>query len=248
MSPITKSGKRAAEGMSIYEHLTEVRRRLLICLGAVIVMATVAFLEYNQILNWLKEPYCQSVPKGQSCNFFVTGPLDGLTLRIKIAFFGGLLLATPVLFYQIWRFITPGLRPKEKRYVIPFVTASIVFFVAGCGVAFFIFQRALKFLKSIGGTHLIAIYNPINYLNLIILMMVIFGIMFEFPVILVSLELANVVTPNRLLKSWRWAVIGIVVAAGVLVPSSDPFSMMALALPLIFFYFGSIGVGKLAGK
>jgi sec-independent protein translocase protein TatC len=247
MSPITKSGKRAAEGMTIYEHLTEARKRLMISFGAVIFFAIFAFIDYNQILSWMSHPYCETQKPGH-CNFYITGPLDGLTLRIKIAFFGGLLLAAPVVFYQLWRFITPGLRAKEKRYVIPFVAASIVFFAGGCAMAYAIFEQALKFLQSIGGHQLMEIYNPISYLNLIILMMVIFGAMFEFPVVLVCLELANIVTPNRLLKSWRWAIILIVIAAGVFTPSGDPFSMMALALPLILFYFGSIGVGKLAGK
>jgi sec-independent protein translocase protein TatC len=246
MSPITKSGRRAVAGMSIAEHLQEARKRLLIAFTAVLLLGVFAFIDYNQILHWLQEPYCR-VSKGD-CRFLVTGPLDGLTLRIKIAFFGGLLLGSPVVFYEMWRFITPGLKRNEKKYALPFVAASVIFFAAGCVVAYFSFEHALQFLQSIGGHELQARYNPVSYLNLIILMMVIFGITFEFPVVLVSLEFAGIVTPNQLLRSWRWALIGITIVAGVFTPSGDPFSMLALMVPLIFFYFASIVVGKLARR
>ena len=169
MSPITKSAKRAATGMSIAEHLAEARRRILIAFGAVLVFAVFAFVDYPQILSWLQHPYCQIQPK--HCTFLATGPLDGLTLRIKIALFGGLLLASPVVFYEIWRFVTPGLKSKEKRYVIPFVAASVLFFVAGCAMAFFSFGHALHFLQVIGGKELQSYYQPNSYLSLVILMM-----------------------------------------------------------------------------
>ena len=183
-----------------------------------------------------------------SCTLFVTSPLDGLTLRIKIALFGGLVLASPVILFQVWRFVTPGLKASERRYAIPFVLASFVLFLSGAATAYLTLPHALAWLKSVGGSSLTSIYDPIPYLGLILLMMAIFGLTFEFPVVLVSLELARVVTPARLLRSWRWAVIIIVVVAAVFTPSSDPFSMLALAVPLIAFYFISIGIGKLLGR
>jgi sec-independent protein translocase protein TatC len=183
-----------------------------------------------------------------SCSLFVTSPLDGLSLRVKIAMFGGLVLASPVILFEIWRFVTPGLKASERRYAIPFVISAFVLFLAGCATAYYTLPHALGFLKSVGGPNLQAIYDPIPYLGLILLMMTLFGLTYQFPVILVSLELARVVTPARLLRSWRWAVIIIVVVAAVFTPSSDPFSMFALALPLIVFYFVSIGIGKLLGR
>ena len=178
----------------------------------------------------------------------MTSPLDGLSLRVKIALFGGLVLASPVILFQIWRFVTPGLKATERRYAIPFVLSAFVLFLLGAATAYITLPHALGWLKSVGGPNLQAIYDPIPYLGLILLMMTIFGLTFEFPVVLVSLELARVVTPARLLQSWRWAVIIIVVVAAVFTPSSDPFSMFALAIPLVFFYFLSIGIGKLLGR
>ena len=218
MSPVTKSAKRAATGMSIGEHLGEARRRLMIALAAVLIGAVIAFIDYNQILGWMQSPLCQVNP--HSCTFLVTAQLDGLTLRIKIGFFGGLLLGSPVVFYEIWRFITPGLKAREKKYAIPFVVAAVVFFAGGCAMAYFSFEHALKFLQSIGGHELQAHYNPVSYLNLVLLMMFIFGLTFEFPVVLVSLELAGIVTPRQLMKSWRWAIIAITVVAGGFTPRS----------------------------
>jgi sec-independent protein translocase protein TatC len=121
-------------------------------------------------------------------------------------------------------------------------------FLAGCALAYYIFPHALEFLKAIGGPELRQIYNPNQYLGLILLMMALFGITFEFPVVLVSLELLGVVTPKKLLSWWRWAVIGIALAAAIFTPSSDPFSMLALAVPLTAFYFVSIAIGKILGR
>ncbi len=233
----------AASGMTLAEHLAEARHRIMVSLLAIIVLGVAAFLFYPQILQFLQHPYCRDVPK--RCQFLVTNPLDGLTLRVKIAFFGGLLFASPVWFWEMWRFITPGLRARERRYAVPFVAASVLFFAAGCAVAYFSFGHALSFLQSIGGHSLVAFYNPNQYLGLFLMMMFIFGVTFEFPVVLVALELAHVVTPRQLLRSWRYALIAIVVAAAVFTPSGDPLSMFALAIPLTAFYFLAIGVGKL---
>jgi sec-independent protein translocase protein TatC len=252
------------DNMTLGEHLGELRRRVVICVIAFVIAGTVAAIAYEPILHFLIHPLCSVAASTQhhggqsngsllitsngSCNLYVTSPLDGLTLRIKIAVFGGLVLASPVILFELWRFVTPGLKASERRYAIPFVLTSFVLFLAGAATAYFALPHALGFLKSVGGPNLQAIYDPIPYLGLILLMMGIFGLTYQFPVVLVSLELARVVTPARLLHSWRWAVIIIVVLAAVFTPSGDPFSMLVLAVPLIAFYFLSIGIGKLLGR
>ena len=168
--------------------------------------------------------------------------------QLKISRFAGFLFSTPVILWQLWRFITPGLKAKERRYAIPFVISSLVFFAAGVSLAYFTFNHALAWLQAIGGKQLVTDYNPNQYLSLFLLMMVVFGLTFEFPVILVALELARVVTPKQLLARWRYAVIGITILAATITPSSDPFSMLALAIPLTAFYFIAIAVGKLCRR
>ena len=238
--------RKAATGMTLAEHLAEARRRFLQSAVAVLIAGVVAFMVYPEILRFLQDPYCHALPR--HCTFLVTNQLDGLTLRVKIAFFGGLLFSSPFLFWHTWRFITPGLKAKERRYAVPFVGASILFFCGGVAVAYFSFGHAIAFLQSIGGHSLVSDYNPNQYLGLFLMMMFIFGLTFEFPVVLVALELAGVVTPRQLLHSWRYALIAITVASAVFTPSGDPLSMLALATPLTLFYFLSIGVGKLLKK
>lgn len=238
--------RKAESGMTLTEHLAEVRHRFLISTITVLFLGILAFLFYARILHVIQEPYCRADPR--HCLFLVTNPLDGLNLRIKIAFFTGMLFSSPVLFWQTWRFITPGLKARERRYAVPFVSASIIFFTGGVSVAYFSFGQAIQWLQSIGGRSLMTEYNPNQYLGLFLLMMFIFGITFEFPVILVAIELAGLVTPRQLLKGWRYALIAITVASAVFTPSGDPLSMLALAVPLTAFYFLAIGVGKLFHK
>jgi sec-independent protein translocase protein TatC len=232
--------------MTLAGHLVELRRRVIISVLAIAAMALVGWFLYPQILDLLKRPYCLAFP--DHCSLYVTGPLDGIALRFKIAGFAGLVLASPVVLWELWRFVTPGLKPNEKRYAIPFITASILLFLAGAALAYFTFEHALVFLKDIGGPSLITIYNPNQYLSLIILVMVLFGLTFEFPVLLVCLEFARVITSKQLLGWWRWAVIGIAVTAAVFTPSGDPVSMLVMMVPLTVFYFLAIAIGKLAGR
>ncbi len=234
------------DAMTVGQHLGELRRRLLIAVAAFLVAGIVAAVFYNWFFHLLQRPYCAISPK--DCAFYFTAPLDPLSLRVKMAAFGGLVLASPVVLWETWRFVTPGLRRNEKRYAIPFVLSAVAFFVGGCATAYVIVPHSLGWLIAVGGPSLHPLLNPNSYLTLILLLMFLFGLTYEFPVVLVALELARVVTPAALLRSWRWAVIGITVASAVFTPSSDPFSMLALMIPLTAFYFASIGVGKLFGR
>jgi sec-independent protein translocase protein TatC len=232
--------------MTLREHLVEARRRLLIVIYAVAVLAVVAYFLYPLFLAWLRRPYCEVAP--HDCRFLVTSPLDPLTLRVEMSLVGGLVMSAPLGLWELWRFITPGLKAHERRYALPFVATSILFFLGGAGLAYGVFPRALSWLRSVGGSALTSYYSPTEYLSLLVLMMIIFGITFEFPVLLVALELAGVLSPATLLRRWRYSVIAIVVVSGLITPSSDPFSMFALMIPLVIFYFLAIAVGRLAGR
>jgi sec-independent protein translocase protein TatC len=234
------------DAMTLAQHLGELRRRLIFSVSAFVVGAAVAAAFYQGMLNVLQHPYCRVNPHG--CAFYVQGPLDPLTLRIQMAAFGGLFIASPVILFQLWRFITPGLRQNEKRYAVPFVIVSVVLFFTGCALAYTVFPHALAFLKHVGGPSLKEILSPNQYLSLILLMMFLFGLTFEFPVVLVGLELAGVLKSAQLLHAWRWAVIGLTLISAVFTPSADPLSMLVLAVPLVAFYFVSIGIGKLFGR
>ncbi|MDQ6796997.1 MAG: twin-arginine translocase subunit TatC [Actinomycetota bacterium] len=231
--------------MSLVEHLTELRRRLIICAVALVVGGTIAFLLYNRILSVLIGPYTDITHKKR---LLITDPLEGFATRLKIAGWGGLALASPVVLWQLWRFITPGLHKKEKRYAIPFIIASIVLFLMGAAVAMLTFKPALKFLIGVGGSDLDPMFTPSKYLSLITLMILAFGIAFEFPILLVFLELAGVV-PSKKLRKWRRpAIVVIVTVAAVITPSQDPYSLFAMAIPMYLFYEGAILVGRVLKK
>jgi len=228
--------------MTLVEHLTELRRRVVVAVVVYAAAGVVCFVFYPHILSFLKAPYCRVAPQ---CSLYVTSPLDPLSLRVEIAAYGGLVLASPVFLWELWRFVTPGLHSHEKRYAVPFVACSVVLFCAGGAVAYVIFPHALAWLGSIGGPSLHQIYDPDRYLSLVVAIIAVFGFTFEFPVVLVGLQLAGVLSPQRLSSFRRWAIVILVIVAAVITPSGDPFSMLALAVPLYLFYELSIVVGKL---
>jgi sec-independent protein translocase protein TatC len=237
-----RASRPSPQAMTLFEHLKELRLRLLIVMAAFVTAAIVAAAAYSQILRVLQAPYCHITTQ---CQLYVTGPLDGLSLRVKIAMFGGLFLCSPVMLWQLWRFVTPGLLSKEKRYLVPFLAASILLSGGGMTLAYFTFPHALQFLGSVGGPSLHQIYDPVSYLGLILALMTAFAVTFEIPVVLVALELAGVVSSSTLAHHRRIAIVLIAVVAAVITPSGDPFSMAALALPLYAFFEVSIVLGKL---
>ncbi|HEV2362410.1 MAG TPA: twin-arginine translocase subunit TatC, partial [Acidimicrobiales bacterium] len=230
--------------MTLLEHLAELRRRLIVSVVAVVLAAVAGYVLFPQIIHFLLKPYCHILPKGSSCQLRVLSPIDELSIRLQVAGFAGLFLASPVVLWEIWRFVTPGLKAQEKRYAIPFIFATIALFGFGAYVALLTFPHALGFFQSVGTSYLAPNYTADNYLKLILLLMIAFGVTFEFPVVLVSLELARVVKPAQLSKWRRAAIIIISLFTAIVTPSSDPFSFLAMAAPMLVFYEASILIGK----
>jgi sec-independent protein translocase protein TatC len=232
--------------MPLTAHLGELRQRLIVSFIAFILAAVVAYVFYDEILRFFLHPYCvQAHLKNKYCVLTVFGPLDAFMVRLNVTAYGGLVLASPVIVFEIWRFVTPGLKANEKRYAVPFALSTVVLFLSGAFVAWLTFPHALGFLHAVGGSNINDLFTPSKYLGLIIALMVIFGATFEFPVVLVGLELAGVLKPAQLARWRRPAIVIIVIFAGVVTPSSDPFSMLAMAVPMLLFYEASIHVGKL---
>ena len=228
--------------MSLIEHLTELRSRLIKCVIAVAVGAVIVWIFYDPILTFLKAPLDEADPNAR---LILTDPLQGLATRFKVSGYGGIALATPVLLWQLWKFITPGLYPKERRYAVPFVASGVVLFIMGASLAYWTLPRALAFLISIGGPDIEAFYTPDKYIQLIVYMMLAFGLGFEFPIVLVFLQLVGVLSYKRLISWRRYAIIGIVVLVAVITPSGDPISLAALSVPMYLFYELSILIGWL---
>ncbi|MGZ4679894.1 MAG: twin-arginine translocase subunit TatC [Ilumatobacteraceae bacterium] len=236
--------------MTLIEHLAELRSRIVRALLAVVLGIIVVLAFYDHVLNFLWQPYkdlCKRKPK-LTCDLQFIGPLEGFTTRLSIATYGGIILALPVIMWQIWRFIVPALHAKEKKYAVPFVLSSVFLFVLGGAVAYWTLTPALDFLISWSGTDVHANFQVSKYIGLVGLMVAAFGLTFEFPVLLVFLELVGVVTPQTLIKQWRYATVIIFVLAAIITPSGDPYSMMALAIPMVIFYAISVVIGLMAQR
>jgi len=236
--------------MTLTEHLAELRSRIIRSLLAVVLGVIVLLALYDQVLNFLRGPYNQLCAdnKQVQCDLIFIGPLEGLTTRLQICTYGGIILALPVILWQVWRFIVPALHKNEKQYAIPFIFSAIILFLLGAVIAYYTLTPALDFLISWAGSGVKAQFTVSKYVSLVGLMMAVFGVAFEFPVLLVFLQLVGVLTPQALMKGWRYAIMIIFVIAGVITPSGDPYSMLALAIPMSLFYLISIVIGLLFQK
>ena len=241
--------------MPLLEHLEELRRRLIRAVAAIAVGTVACWILYPQILDLLLQPYCQirgsgaeSNAFGDGCELLVTDPLEPFGVRMMVAGYGGVALAMPVLLWQAWRFVVPGLQAGERRWAIPFVVVGVLLFATGCGLAYWSIPRALDFLIGIGGPDLVSVFSPSKYLGFIVKMMLAFGIGFEFPLVLVFLQLIGVVTPAGLRRTRRYAVVGIVALVAVLTPSGDPFTLLILSVPMLLFYELAILLGLLRNR
>ena len=231
--------------MTLWEHIAEMRTRLIRAIVAIVVGAVIGWFLYPWVFSVLTSPLHHAE---KNAIIIAGSPIAPLLTRIKIAGYVGIIIAMPVLVWQLWRFITPGLYPHEKRYAVPFTAGAVLFFLFGALVAYVSLLPTLEFLNAVGGSNIKPVYNIGDYLKLVVLMMIIFGAGFEFPVLLVALEIAGVVTPRQLSQTRRWAIVGIVVVSAVITPSSDPISMLALAIPLYLFYELAILFGWLYNR
>jgi sec-independent protein translocase protein TatC len=227
--------------MSVVDHLRELRDRIIWSMMAIAIGAVICFIFFGPIIHLMVQPYREATGKG----LIFTQPLEAFMTRIKVAAYGGFVLASPVVFFHLWRFITPGLNPKEKKYAIPFVASSVVLFVGGSLVAVVTFPKALNFLLGVGGKDLDPLLSAGSYLTLVFLMILAFGVSFEFPIVMMFLLLARIITTAQLRKIRKYAFLGIVIFAAVITPSQDPISLFAMAIPMYLLYEVSIVLGRL---
>jgi len=238
--------------MALIEHIRELRNRLGISLLALAVCVIVAFFVREQVFDLIKRPYCQtdvaieaSKVSGTQCNLYAFGPFEQFAVSLRISFIAGVIVSSPVWLYQLGAFITPGLHRKEKKYAAAFLSAALVLFVTGTVFAYFTISRGLQFLLTVGGDGIVTLPSIQSYLSFVTLTLLGFGVAFLFPVIVLFLNFVGIFPSSRM-RSWRRGmIVAIAVAAAVLTPSQDPFTFMAMALPLYALYEGCIVIGRL---
>lgn len=239
-------GSPALGEMTLREHLAELRTRLVRIVLAVLAGAVVGWLLYDPVLAFLKQPYCdlptafRPEGPGSDCALVVTRPLEGFAVRVKISLVIGLFIAAPVLFYQVWKFVTPGLTEKERRYTLPFVVTSQIVFLFGAAFAFYVIPKGLQILLALGGEHVSALLAAQEYFSFILTTVVAFGIVFEVPVLIVFLAAIGLVRSSQLRRFRPYAIVGNFAVAAVVTPTVDPVSMLFMAVPMVLLYEGAI--------
>ncbi len=238
--------------MPVMDHLRELRTRLIKIVVIVALGAVAGWFLYGPLLEFLREPYCsvpskyRFTPQGsEKCVLVYHGALDGFTTRLKVSVIFGAVLTGPVWLYQIWAFITPGLRKKERKWTIIFIAASTVLFALGMSLAYLVLNKGLRILLSQAGNGTEALLTVNDYISFVTLMLVIFGAAFELPLLVVMANFAGALPAKLLRKSQRIAVFLIFLFAAVATPSTDPFTMCAMAIPMVLLFEGAVGIATI---
>jgi sec-independent protein translocase protein TatC len=253
LKPARKKEKDPEGRMPLAEHLRELRNRLAKAMLAIVAITVVAAFFYNDIINLITKPILDSVGcdqtfeqlskvrSGQPCaQITINGLLTPFTLALKVSLMAGVVLASPVWLYQLWGFIAPGLHRHEKKYAYAFVGTGAPLFLVGAYFAYTVLPTTAKVLLDFtpdGASNLLPLDD---LLDLVLRMVLVFGLSFELPLVLVFLNLTGAITGKRMLGWWRGMIMAITVFAAIATPSTDPLTMLALAGPIWVLYFGAV--------
>jgi sec-independent protein translocase protein TatC len=233
--------------MSLLEHLEELRGRLIWVFAAVGLAAVAGWFAYDRVVDLLLDParpYLKDLAEGQ---LIVTSPIEAFTLRLKVALYLGFAIAFPIVLFHLWRFVSPGLHKKERRYAVPFIASGIVLFAGGVAFAYLTLPQALRFLigEEITGANVSPLLGAKPYLDFALLYHAAFGLAFEFPILLMGLAMLRVISSKQMGRYRRQVFLGIAVASAVLTPSADWITMLALTMALYVLFESCIWLAKL---
>jgi len=230
--------------MPLIEHIRELRTRLIRAVIAIVLGSIVSFIFYQDIIEFLIQPVCDSGVKGVAggkCGaLVVTGVIGPISLQLKVALYGGLITTAPIWLYQLWAFLAPGLHRREKRWAYVFVGVGGPLFAGGATLAYFMLPVSVRILLGFAPGDL-ANQVPLNeYIDFVLRFILVFGLAFELPLVLVLMNMAGLVTSKQIRSWWRQMILGLAVFAAIATPTPDPFSMLALLTPMCLLYGGAI--------
>ncbi|MER6441474.1 MULTISPECIES: twin-arginine translocase subunit TatC [unclassified Streptomyces] len=253
LKPARNKEKDPEGRMPLAEHLRELRNRLAKAVLAIVVVTVVAAFFYNDIVNFVTKPVLDSVgcgknfeelarssDKTQCAAITINGLLTPFTLALKVSLMAGVVFASPVWLYQLWGFVAPGLHKHEKKYALAFVGTGVPLFLGGAFFAYKVLPTTAKVLIGFTPNDVNNLLPLDDLLDLVTRMVLVFGLSFELPLLLVMLNLTGILTGRRMLGWWRAMIMGITVFAAIATPSTDPLTMLALAVPIWILYFGAV--------
>ena len=241
--------------MTLIAHLKELRNRIGVALFFVLIGTAVSFWWYEHGLgDFIRAPYC-GLPddlryndSNGDCGLLITDVFGGALIRLKISFIAGIVLSAPFWLFQLWRFITPGLKKNEKRYGVGFVTASSLLFALGAALAYVSLAAGLRLLLGLAGDGVVVALTAQDYIGFVISLLLAFGVSFEVPLIAVMLNLIGVLSYEVLAKARRWIFFLTIVFAAFVTPTQDPFTMLLMALPMCVLFELAIQIARLVDK
>ena len=250
---LKESGTRdRSAAMPLTEHLRELRSRLVKSGIAIAIGMVVGWIYYPQLFGWLSAPFdavvTQARAQGRTVTLALTGVADPFVLQMQIAAVAGLILSSPVWLYQLWRFVTPGLHRHERRWGLGFVAVAVPLFLAGVALAYIVLPYGLQILFGFTPDGVQNIVAVDRYLSFFLRMIMVFGIGFLVPLLLVLLNFAGVLSGQRLLGWWRWIIVIVMVFAAVATPTGDPINLMLLAGPILLLVMIAVLIAVLNDK
>jgi sec-independent protein translocase protein TatC len=242
--------------MPLVAHLTELRNRIAKALLALLLATAVSFWWYEHGLGaFIRAPYC-GLPEdlryggdaAGGCGLLITDVFGGVFIRLKVSMLAGAVLSAPFWLYQLWAFITPGLKRNEKRYGVGFVAASSLLFALGAALAYLSLAAGLKLLLSLAGDGVVVALTAQDYIGFVLSLLIAFGVSFEVPLIAIALNLVGVLSYEVLRSSRRWIFFLTIVFAAFVTPTQDPFTMLLMAGPMILLFELAIQVARVVDR
>lgn len=241
-----------ASAMPLGDHLRELRSRLLKAGIAIAIGMVIGWIYYTEIFTWLSAPFAdvvaQAQAEGREVTLALTGVADPFILQLQVAAVTGLLISAPVWLYQLWRFVTPGLHRHEKRWAMAFALFATPLFLSGVFLAYTVLPFGLEILFGFTPDNVENIVSVDRYLSFFIRMVLVFGIGFLAPLMIVLLNFAGILTGKRLLSWWRWIIFTIFIFSAVATPTGDPINLLLLAAPILFLVVIAVGISLLNDK
>ena len=236
-----------AGDLSILGHLNELRIRLTYVGIGVLVATAISFIFAERILEFLLQPYAASSPSGASLQ--TLRPTEGIETYFKVSLLAGIVLSMPIILYEFWRFIEPGLHKHEKRYIYLFIPSALLLFVLGLAFAWYVLApAAIYFLANFMPEIFRSEWTGQEYISFITRLLLWIGIAFQFPVIIYVVARVGLVTPHMLRSQWRVALVAIAVLSAIITPSIDPVTMLLTMAPLAVLYLLSIGLAGIGQR